>query len=71
MWACAPELWVGAAALPSAERVFVSVETIGGSFMTHDLRGEIAERAGCERFRRGHLVGSCHSGAMKVRGMCG
>jgi hypothetical protein len=43
---CAPEHHGSAqAALPSGKRVFVSVETIGGSLMTHDYVEEIAERS--------------------------
>jgi hypothetical protein len=43
---CAPEHHGSAqAALSSGKRVFVSVETIGGSFMTHDYVEEIAERS--------------------------
>jgi hypothetical protein len=42
---CAPEHHGSVqAALPDGNRVFVSVETIGGSFMTHDYVEEIAER---------------------------
>jgi hypothetical protein len=43
---CAPEHHGSVqAALPGGKRVFVSVETIGGSFMTHDYVEEIAERS--------------------------
>jgi len=43
---CAPEHQGSVqAALPSGKRVFVSVETIGGSFMTNDYVEEIAERS--------------------------
>ncbi len=43
---CAPEHHGSVqAALPSGKRVFVSVETIGGSLMTHDYVEEIAERS--------------------------
>lgn len=43
---CAPEHHGSVqAALPSGKRVFVSVETIGGSFMTHHYVEEIAERS--------------------------
>jgi hypothetical protein len=43
---CAPEHHGSVqAALPDGKRVFVSVETIGGSFMTHDYVEEIAERS--------------------------
>lgn len=43
---CAPEHHGSVqAALPDGKRVFVSVETIGGSFMTHNYVEEIAERS--------------------------
>src|SRR5258708_14279931 len=43
---CAPEHHGSAqAALPSGKIVFVSVETIGGSLMTHQYVPEIAERS--------------------------
>jgi hypothetical protein len=42
---CAPEHHGSVqAALPGGKRVFISVETIGGSFMTHQYIAEIAER---------------------------
>jgi hypothetical protein len=43
---CAPEHHGSVqSTLPNGKRVFVSVETIGGSFMTHDYVEEIAERS--------------------------
>jgi len=43
---CAPEHHGSVqAALPDGKRVFVSVETIGGSFMAHQYVPEIAERS--------------------------
>jgi len=66
---CAPEHHGSAqAALPSGKRVFVSVETIGGSFMTHDYVEEIAERSRMRAVSSSSQLwwGSAVPAAMKV-----